>query len=98
MRTLKAHRVSINLAMKAVKQFPYRSALAKNVFVTINGLRDEANERPIDALHQQLAADLDVAYGNHEVYEVETSDRGTLYAEFTDFNLHIGTEVVQRDW
>ena len=73
-----------------VKQYPYRTAIVKEVFMTVP--RDS-----VELLEQQLAELAGVRVDNHTAYEL-VQDEGTTYISFSDFTARFGRSVEEKRW
>lgn len=77
-----------------VKQYPYRTALARDVFMEMTregGLKDL-----LDDIETQLAEAAGAICDNHTVYEVVTTRGNRLYIQFHDSDVYFGLSVDTR--
>lgn len=73
-----------------VVQHAYRTALVKDIFLTLP--RELLKE-----LEEQLAELAGQRPDNHTVYEL-TQPRGTTYIFFNDFSVNFATSIEVRSW
>lgn len=80
-----------------VKQYPYRTASARDRFMEMR--RDSEEFRGmLDDLEIELAKAAGKSRDNHTVYEVTTSGGSHLYIMFHDFYVFFGLSVEERRW
>ena len=80
-----------------VKQYPYRTASARDRFME---LRSDEGEfaGPLQDLHAKLAEVAGKRPDNHTVYEVTTPQGNKLYVMFHDHLVYFGLSVEVRPW
>lgn len=81
-----------NLTGCVVKFYSYRTAIVRNIFITL-----DRNDHEAKALEDFLAQTAKVNKDNHTCYELFFQDK-RLYFMFSDFNVHIGFNLEERSW
>lgn len=71
-----------------VHQYPYRTARVVGAPLAIP-------RETLRSLEKKLAAAANARMDNHTVYRVTSHDGQTLYLWFHDFNVYIGTSVLE---
>lgn len=74
-----------------VTQYPYRTKRVHHVWQVIP--RDV-----MDKIEMNLAELAGKRPDNHTVYEIAPPSGSSIYLMFTDFEVRIGTELVDRRW
>jgi hypothetical protein len=84
---------------RTVKQYPYRTASARNRFLEMRRDSDDKDfNSMLDSMEYQLANAAGVAVDNHVVYRVATEEGMPLYVMFHDFFVYVGLSVEERAW
>lgn len=73
-----------------VKQYPYRTALIGDIFMS-------APIQTAREFERQLAAAADVQPDNHTIYEI-TREGGAVYVQFSDMLVTFGLSIREERW
>lgn len=88
------------LGAELVKHYPYRKAQLKKCYsLKINCITSPHNgefSRAYTALHVDCANRAGVLPDNHEVYVFKTLDGDTVALWFSDWQVFIGNEAIER--
>ncbi len=87
-------KIMLGYTAKLVKRYGYRTARVIDHTFSLDYNRNDS----IDTFHEELAALWGHhAADNHECYEVKT-ESGTIYFQFSDWRMYVGTGITVANW